>query len=54
MSNIAVRTVGKAAAERLNGGRPTPVRAFVAAAITGTAAAFVTYRALRGGGSGGE
>ncbi len=45
--NAAVRTVGKAAAERLSGDGPGAVRALVAATITGAAAAVLTYRALR-------
>jgi hypothetical protein len=49
MSGGALRTLGKAAAERVTGTGPGPVRAFVAAAITGTATAVLTYRVLRSG-----
>jgi hypothetical protein len=37
----------KVAGDRLSGSRPSPVRAMAAAAIAGTAAATLTYRALR-------
>ena len=47
MTGAAIRTVGKAAAERVMGLGPGPVRAFVAAAATGTATAVLTYRVLR-------
>jgi hypothetical protein len=47
MTGAAIRTVGKAAAERVMGIGPGPVRAFIAAAATGTATAVVTYRVLR-------
>jgi hypothetical protein len=43
----AVITVGRAAAERLAGGRPSTLRALAAAAITGGATATLTYRLLR-------
>jgi hypothetical protein len=43
----AIRTVGKAAAERVSGVGPGPFRAFLAAAATGTATAVLTYRVLR-------
>jgi hypothetical protein len=45
--STAIRTVGKAAAERILGLGPGRVRAFVAATMTGTATAVVTYRLLR-------
>lgn len=48
MKAAAIRTVGRAAGERMFGNGPGPVRAFVAAAITGTATAALTYRLLRG------
>jgi hypothetical protein len=47
MKAAAIKTVGKAAAERLGGGDPGRGRAFVAAAITGAATAVLTYQALR-------
>jgi hypothetical protein len=51
----ALKAVGKAASERALGLGPGPVRAAVAATITGAAAAALTYKALRsdklGGGS---
>jgi hypothetical protein len=43
----ALRTVGRAAGERVTGIGPGPFRAGMAAAITGTAAAALTYKALR-------
>lgn len=49
MTSGAIKTVGKAAAERVAGIRPGRWRAFVAAAATGTATAVLTYRALRSG-----
>ncbi len=49
MTSPLIRTLGKAAGERVAGVGPGPVRAFVAAAITGTAAAVLTYKALRSG-----
>jgi hypothetical protein len=45
--NSAIKTAGKAAAERMAGLQPSRWRAFVAAAATGTATAVLTYRALR-------
>jgi hypothetical protein len=39
--------VKRAAAERLSGDRPSPVRAFLTAAVVGVAAAGITYRMLR-------
>jgi hypothetical protein len=47
MSGAALRTVAKAATERLIGDGPGPVRAAVAAIITGGATAAITYRVLR-------
>jgi hypothetical protein len=49
MSGGALRMLGKAAAERVSGTGPGPVRALVAAAVTGTATAVLTYRVLRSG-----
>jgi hypothetical protein len=46
--SAAIRTVSKAATERVLGFGPGKVRAFVAATVTGTATAVVTYRLLRG------
>jgi hypothetical protein len=55
MAMKAIRIVGKAAGERALGLGPGPVRAAVAATITGAATAALTYKALRsdklGGGS---
>jgi hypothetical protein len=48
MSTAAIRTVGKAASERILGMGPGRIRAAVAAMATGTATAAVTYRLLRG------
>ena len=45
--NAAIKTVGKAAAERAAGIGPGRVRAFAAAMVTGTATAVLTYRVLR-------
>jgi hypothetical protein len=52
--SAAIRTVGKAATERILGMGPGRVRAFVAATVTGTATAVVTYRLLRTGSLGGD
>ena len=43
------KLVGKAAMERVVGDGPGPVRALIAATVTGAATAVVTYRLLRGG-----
>jgi hypothetical protein len=43
----AAISVGRAAAERLSGGRPSAFRAFAAATLAGGATAAVTYRLLR-------
>jgi hypothetical protein len=50
MKARALRTVGKAAMERITGGKPGPVRAALASAVTGGATAAVTYKLLRSGG----
>ncbi len=47
MSATAIRTVGKAAADRALGLGPGRIRAFAAAMVTGTATAALTYRVLR-------
>jgi hypothetical protein len=47
--SAAVRTVGKAAAQRMMGVGPGRMRALAAATVTGTATAVLTYRVLRGG-----
>ncbi len=49
MPSAPVRTIGKAAAERISGSGPGPMTAFVAAVIVGVAAATATYRVLRSG-----
>jgi hypothetical protein len=49
MTGAAIRTVTKAAAERVTATGPGAMRAFLAAAVTGTAAAVLTYRTLRSG-----
>lgn len=43
-----ISTVGKAAVERVLGEGPGPVRAAVAAVVTGGATAALTYKLLRG------
>ena len=43
----AVITVGRAAIERISGGKPSALRALTASAITGGATAALTYRLLR-------
>jgi hypothetical protein len=48
MTPAAIRVVGKAASERVLGMGPGRFRAAVAAMVTGTATAVVTYRLLRG------
>jgi hypothetical protein len=52
--SAAIRTVTKAATERILGLGPGRARAFLAATVTGTATAVVTYRLLRTGSLGGE
>jgi hypothetical protein len=47
--SAAIRSVGKAATERIAGLGPGRVRAFVAATVTGTATAVATYKLLRSG-----
>ena len=47
MSATAIRTVGKAAGERVLGLGPGRFRAALAAMITGGATATITYRLLR-------
>lgn len=47
MSAPGVKSLGKAVGERVSGDRPGAMRALVAAAVTGTAAAVLTYKALR-------
>jgi hypothetical protein len=47
MKGAALRAVGRAASERVTGTGPGPGRAFVAAMVTGTATAALTYRLLR-------
>lgn len=49
MKGAVLRTVGRAASDRVLGTGPGPVRAFVAATVTGTATAVLTYRLLRSG-----
>ncbi len=50
----ALRTVGKAATERIMGLGPGRFRSFAAASVTGAATAVVTYRLLRGTPVGGD
>jgi hypothetical protein len=45
--SAGARSIGKAVAERLAGVGPGRMRAGMAAAVTGTATAVVTYRLLR-------
>ena len=52
MKRAAIMTVGRAATERVLGSGPGPVRALVAALITGSATAALTYRLLRSGAAG--
>jgi hypothetical protein len=56
MGTKALQTLGKAVADRAMGFGPGPMRAAVAATITGAATAALTYKVLRsdslGGGSG--
>lgn len=44
-----LKTVGKAAAERLAGFGPGPMRAAAAATVVGAASAVATYKLLRSG-----
>ncbi len=52
MKEGAAGVVAKATVERVLGQRPSSLRAIMAAAVTGTVAAALTYRALRSGTSG--
>jgi hypothetical protein len=57
MGPKAIKTLGKAVTDRALGLGPGPVRAAVAAVITGGATAALTYKLLRSdslGGDGGE
>lgn len=45
----ALKTVAKAAGQKLSGEGPGRMRALAAATVTGAAAAVVTYRLLRAG-----
>jgi hypothetical protein len=45
---VGVKTVQRAASERLAGGRPSRVRASVSAAMAGAFFAATVYKALRG------
>lgn len=47
MTPPGLRTIGKAASEKLRGEGPGRVRAFAAAMVTGAATAVLTYRVLR-------
>jgi hypothetical protein len=47
MKEGAIGVVRKATFERMFGDRPSSLRAFLAAAVTGTATAALTYRVLR-------
>jgi hypothetical protein len=49
MTSAPLKTVGKAATERVLGSGPGRMRALMAAVVTGTATAALTYRALRSG-----
>lgn len=49
MISAAVRTIGKAAAQRVSGSKPGVLRALIAATIVGIVAAVLTYRLLRSG-----
>jgi hypothetical protein len=48
MTASAIRTVGKALAERAAGQQPGRMRALTAAIVAGATAAVLTYRLLRG------
>jgi hypothetical protein len=50
MKGPALRTVGKAATDRAIGLRPGMFRALMAATVTGSVTAALTYRLLRSGG----
>ena len=47
MTAAAIKTVGKAAGERISGSGPGPLRAAMAAVIIGAVAGVLTYKALR-------
>jgi hypothetical protein len=49
MKGAAFRSLWKAISERLSGGRPGALRAFIVAVMVGIAAAVLTYRLLRSG-----
>ena len=49
MKSAAIRTLSKAAAQRVSGSKPGVGRALIAATIVGTVAAVLTYRLLRSG-----
>jgi hypothetical protein len=49
MTTKAVRSLGKTLSQRALGLGPGPIRAALAALITGTATAAVTYKVLRSG-----
>ena len=49
MTSAAIRSLGKTAAQRVSGSKPGAIRALIAAAIVGTAAAVLTYKLLRSG-----
>ena len=49
MKEAGAKLLGKAAAQRLFGEQPGPLRAGLAAAVTGTITAGLTYRVLRHG-----
>lgn len=48
MKGAAVRSVGKAAGQRVTGQQPGRAGALVAAMVVGVATAVLTYRLLRG------
>ena len=52
MASAALRNVGEAVAQRARGDVPGRLRAMAAAVAAGSVAAVVTYRLLRGTGSG--
>lgn len=54
MGAKAIKTLGKVASERALGVGPGPFRAALAAAITGTATAALTYKLLRSDSLGGD
>jgi hypothetical protein len=49
-----MKTTAKAAAERVRGGQPSRLSAFVASFTVGLAAATLTYKVLRSGGGEGD